>query len=233
MRTIEADLVEPTIEWIRSAAKVERIWTEQVIPHSVDADWGLDLTGKVRADVAAITTLDGTSELWAWEIKSGTDNLDRLDRQARLYGTVADRCGIVADARHLDGAVALVPAWWDIVVADGIDLTEYRRGTPSPDVDPLRLVRFLWADEARLAARWWTAGIKSNTTRRVAWERLLDAAPERAIIDLAHTVLAHHPDQRPVVEGFAKVHADHIGGIPLRLGVRTRPQPADQGNLFG
>lgn len=52
------------------------------------------------------------------EIKTKTDNLKRLNNQARVMSQLFDNCHLVAAPKHLEKAKATIPSWWAIWVAD-------------------------------------------------------------------------------------------------------------------
>lgn len=84
--------------------------------------------GSARVDVAVVNGLiDG------FEIKSDRDSLERLERQAALYGNVADRMTLVVGEKHYDEALALIPEWWGVILAksqgDSCKLKNLRKGS--------------------------------------------------------------------------------------------------------
>jgi hypothetical protein len=68
----------------------------------------------VRADLVA-----AEEEFVGYEIKAGADRLTRLPRQIAGYGKVFARVNIVTVPAHLDAVLALVPAWWGVMLPTG------------------------------------------------------------------------------------------------------------------
>ena len=135
---------------------------------------------EARIDLAVIN-----GRLTGWEIKSAADTLTRLPLQAPVYSRIFDRVWLAADARHVDGAMTLIPSWWGVVrVADrsgACTLTQVRPSRINPGVDLASLVRLLWRDEAlaELKSLHLAEGLE-RAPRRVLWQRLADAVPRRA-----------------------------------------------------
>jgi hypothetical protein len=104
-------------------------------------------SGSARIDLATIN-----GELSGIELKSDRDTLDRLPRQAKIYGLVFDRVELIVGARHIDKAKSMIPNWWGVVVAidslDTIVLEPYRKARLNPSPNPMMIARLLWRDEA-------------------------------------------------------------------------------------
>lgn len=104
--------------------------------------------GAARIDVAVID-----SALHGFEIKSDRDSLNRLTRQMQVYNAVLDRITLVTGHRLLDRALARVPIWWGIQLAelgdDGVvRLVDVREAQDNPLRDVLAATKLLWKDEA-------------------------------------------------------------------------------------
>ncbi len=69
--------------------------------------------GAARVDVAVVNGL-----LHGYELKSDSDSLGRLARQALVYGSVLDLVTLVVGQRHVEEAFSMVPAWWGVQVAE-------------------------------------------------------------------------------------------------------------------
>ena len=130
--------------------------------------------GEVRVDV---TLVNGS--LHGYEIKSDRDSLRRLARQVAVYSAVLDLATLVVGQRHAEAAVALVPPWWQILVAQvtptGLCLVELRPGTVNEHRQRRALVELLWLDEALalLAARNASRGFRRKP-RPVVWDRVCE-----------------------------------------------------------
>jgi len=102
--------------------------------------------GSARVDIAVIN-----GELHGIELKSAKDTLERLQNQADLYNQVFDRVTLVADRRHIEKAISMIPQWWDVVCAvvdgDAIRLQHQRTGSSNPGLSKIQLARLLWRAE--------------------------------------------------------------------------------------
>lgn len=104
-------------------------------------------SGAVRVDIAVIN-----GRLLGYELKSNSDTLDRLPRQAEIYSKIFDRMTLVVGDRHAERAMEIVPPWWGCIIAsiskDGIILRLKRKPHRNPSLDPNILVQMLWRQEA-------------------------------------------------------------------------------------
>ncbi len=123
-----------------------------------------------RADVALLgSSIEGI------ELKTHRDNLKRLSKQAEAYGSVFDKCTLVAAERHLDSADGLLPAWWGLVRLPHFpngSLEVVRAPRSNPSVDASALVRLLWKEEARNALSNLGMSVEANRGRSWMWEQL-------------------------------------------------------------
>lgn len=129
--------------------------------------------GDHRIDLAVVN-----GALHGYEIKSERDTLVRLPAQAAAYGSVFDYLTLVVADSYVERAAAIVPAWWNIVVAEGRDgrvhLRDARRGARNPGVKARVLVELLWKDEVleELEARGGARGFRGSS-RKILWEELV------------------------------------------------------------
>ena len=105
------------------------------------------LRGQGRIDVAFVD-----EALHGYEIKSATDNLERLPAQQAIYGKVFERMTLVADERHVEEAIKIVPQNWGLIVV-GIKESKPYASTLWPamlnyNLDKLALAQLLWREEA-------------------------------------------------------------------------------------
>jgi len=148
------------------------------------------LTGACRIDVAVIN-----GRLEGFEIKSESDSLDRLPRQAAAYARVFDRLTVICAERHLERALATLPAWWGIEVASTKDgqprLIRKRPARANPTVEPEAVAQLLWRAEALAALEELgvAEGLK-NKPRRVLWAELAAAVPRNQLRALVRECLA-------------------------------------------
>lgn len=104
--------------------------------------------GAARVDVAVVN-----GSLHGYELKSDSDSLVRLARQAYIYSSVLDRVTLIAGRRHVEEAMGLVPAWWGVQVAEmglrgGVLFSSIRRPKNNPSQDILAVAKLLWREEA-------------------------------------------------------------------------------------
>lgn len=144
--------------------------------------------GQVRVDMAVVNGI-----LHGYEIKSDRDSLRRLEGQVEFYGKVLDRATLVVGERHLEHAMALLPAWWGVLRIDsstlGPSFKTVRRGRKNTSRDPRGLVELLWLEEAvaLLERRKLDRGIRGKP-RRAVWDRVCE---HLNIDEIAAAVLTH------------------------------------------
>lgn len=130
--------------------------------------------GQVRVDIAVVN-----GALKGYEIKSLADTLKRLPNQVAVYSDVLDYAAIVLAERHRADAEAVVPGWWEIVVAvqeeSEIQLHIARRGSMNPAINKRALAELLWHREALQLLRDRAAhrGL-SRQPRSYAWDRVAE-----------------------------------------------------------
>jgi hypothetical protein len=169
----EADVRDALVERLRRQHVNEQQQTR--IVHELSL-----CQAEARIDLAVVNC-----RLTGWEIKTAADTLGRLPLQQPVYSRVFDRVWLAADARHVDGALGLIPPWWGVVRVGerrGVcTLTQVRPSRLNPGVDLASLVRLLWRDEAlaELKALGLAEGLE-RAPRRVLWQRLAEAVPRQA-----------------------------------------------------
>lgn len=104
--------------------------------------------GAARIDVAVVN-----GAIHGYELKSDSDSLVRLVRQARIYNSVLDRVTLVVGHRHAEKAMNMVPDWWGVQLAElgprgGVRLSSVRRARNNPAPESLAVAKLLWRDEA-------------------------------------------------------------------------------------
>ena len=130
-----------------------------------------------RADLAVIN-----GHLSGYEIKSDRDTLRRIEGQKEAYSRVFDYATVVATAKHIDGLLRLVPAWWGVreaVLSGGsVRFRQVRPPGANPQQCPLSICQLLWRAEALeiLAARGLAARMGSRP-RRSLWEKIAKTVP--------------------------------------------------------
>jgi len=139
------------------------------------------LAGSCRIDIAVIN-----GRLEGFEIKSERDDLKRLDRQASAYGLVFDRLTVVCAERHLEKAVASLPEWWGVEVAEAcgesIAIVRWRQPRANPDLDLSAVAQLLWREEALTALErcGQAKGLRSKP-RKVLWQALTETLSANAL----------------------------------------------------
>lgn len=121
--------------------------------------------GSSRIDVAVIN-----GRIEGYEIKSDKDTLDRLPRQAAMFGLIADRMTLVVGERHLEKAKLIVPDWWAImtpaVSAEGaLNIAVVKSGKLNRNRESKALVEVLERDEilAMMSVHGIDKGLRSAT----------------------------------------------------------------------
>lgn len=144
------------------------------------------MEGKYRVDVAVIN-----GHLHGYEIKSASDNLERLPAQQDSFSKIFDRMTLVADERHVAQALKIIPPWWGLIavsIRDGKPyLNEIWPSRLNLSVDPTAVVQLLWRNEAFqvLSDLGLARGLRSRS-RKLMW-KLLTAVLEPAEIRAAVT----------------------------------------------
>lgn len=171
---------------IRKAAYRRLLVHAQACPDTlVINELGLD-HGACRVDIAVIN-----GHIRGLEIKADADTLDRLPRQVAAYGEVVDKASLIASPRHIDAAVAMIPAWWGVVVAhrglrSGVTFHRIREERVNRTVDPVMLARLLWRPEAVAMLRGISVAERDlRAPREALYQRLVAELPKRI---LAHKV---------------------------------------------
>lgn len=171
---------------VRQAAYRRLLSHAQSCPNTlVINELGLD-HGACRIDIAVIN-----GHIRGLEIKAEADTLDRLPDQVAAYGRVVDKASLIVAARHLEAALAIIPDWWGIVVADrgaqsGINFRRIRQERVNRTVAPMMLARLLWRPEAQTILR--ELGVPEQelrAPREVLYQRIVAEIPLRR---LARTV---------------------------------------------
>lgn len=105
------------------------------------------LRGAVRVDVAVINDC-----LQGYEIKSASDNLVRLPVQQAAYRKVFEKMTLVADERHVQEAVKLLPLCWGLIAVGLRDgkphANEIWPALRNRELDAQALAQLLWREEA-------------------------------------------------------------------------------------
>jgi len=130
------------------------------------------LRGQGRIDVALID-----DALHGYEIKSASDNLERLPSQQAIYGKVFERITLVADERHVKEAVAMVPKHWGLIVVGMKEGKPYADtlwpAMRNQDLDKLALAQLLWRDEVLELMEYFdlSSGLK-RSNRKTLWRHV-------------------------------------------------------------
>jgi hypothetical protein len=125
-----------------------------------------------RADLAVLArSMDG------FEIKTSTDNLRRLQRQADAYARIFDHCTVVAAPNHVSSVSEVLPDWWGVMtvlVGDRVTFDSVRPAAPNSSIDVEVLVRLLWRDEVLSALKALGTEPDAKATRGRLWTQLLE-----------------------------------------------------------
>lgn len=103
--------------------------------------------GRNRVDIAVIN-----GEIHGYELKSDSDTLIRLPKQAECYSLVMDKVTLVVGEKHSKEAMGLIPEWWGVKVAvmgirGGVRLITERHSKKNRNIDPFELLKLVWKDE--------------------------------------------------------------------------------------
>lgn len=155
------------------------------------------LEGKYRIDVAVIN-----SKLHGFEIKSASDNLDRLPAQQSTYNQIFDRMTLVADERHVAEALQIVPSWWGLISVSFRDgqpfLNEIWPSRQNLSVDPLAVSQLLWRAEALELLRdlGMDYGVRKKS-RKVMWRLLAKVLEPEQLRSAIYNKLKSRKGWRP------------------------------------
>jgi len=130
------------------------------------------LQGKFRIDVAVIN-----GRFHGYEIKSASDNLDRLAAQQSTYNQIFDRMTLVADERHVAQALKIIPDWWGLIAVSMRDgqpfLNEIWPSRHNYSIEPISLCQLLWREEAlQMLADMGLASSVRTKSRKLMWQML-------------------------------------------------------------
>jgi hypothetical protein len=130
--------------------------------------------GNARVDIAVLN-----GNISGFEIKSERDSLARLESQVQSYGRCFDSLTLVAPARHLNHARAILPQWWGLTEvtverAREWDLKPWRQPKKNNGVEAGAVVGLLWRTEvfSILAAHGLDEGIRTKPMK-YAKERIV------------------------------------------------------------
>ena len=103
--------------------------------------------GRNRVDIVVIN-----GEIHGYELKSDSDTLIRLPKQAECYSLVMDKVTLVVGEKHSKEAMGLIPEWWGVKVAvmgirGGVRLITERHSKKNRNIDPFELLKLVWKDE--------------------------------------------------------------------------------------
>ncbi|PEK69621.1 sce7726 family protein [Bacillus pseudomycoides] len=106
---------------------------------------GMDF-GASRVDVAVVNGI-----LHGYEIKSESDNLNRLPRQMSYYNRLFEQMTIVVDESHYQEIINIVPPWWGIMLVkkkkNDFQLVPKREGRKNNSQEKEILLKLLWKRE--------------------------------------------------------------------------------------
>ncbi|MGQ9372711.1 sce7726 family protein [Acinetobacter tandoii] len=133
---------------VRQAVKIKVLKDHINDPSTLVIDeLGLDY-GRNRVDIAVIN-----GEIHGYELKSDSDTLLRLPKQAECYSLVMDKMTLVVGEKHSKEAIALIPEWWGVKIAvmgvrGGVKLVTERYSKKNKNIDPFELLKLVWKEEA-------------------------------------------------------------------------------------
>ena len=162
---------------------------------------GLD-HGSCRIDIAVIN-----GHIRGVEIKAEADTLERLPRQVAAYGEVVDKALLIVAPKHVESAMAMVPDWGGVMVAErgviqGVRFRRVRAERANKGIDPLVLARLLWRPEAQDLLR--GLGVRERelrAPREELYQRIVSLMPLRKLANAVRTALKSRTtwrDQQPL-----------------------------------
>lgn len=100
--------------------------------------------GASRVDVAVVNGM-----MHGFEIKSESDNLNRLPRQMEYYNEIFERMTIVIAPCHLAEVKEMIPDWWGIMITNrsGDKLITKRKGRKKSSQNKELLLKLLWKED--------------------------------------------------------------------------------------
>ncbi|MBZ0185925.1 MAG: sce7726 family protein, partial [Candidatus Obscuribacterales bacterium] len=154
------------------------------------------LEGSYRVDLALIDR-----QLQGFEIKSASDNLNRLPAQQKHFGSVFDRMTLVCDQKHVKEAMAIVPSWWGLICVsekdDRAHLNEIWPSRLNQKVDPYAVCQLLWRDEAlALLKEHGMDHYFRSSSRKKMWRALAKELEPKEIRQAVKRKLCERPDWR-------------------------------------
>ena len=99
--------------------------------------------GKAIVDIAMIN-----KHFFAYEIKSQSDDLRRLEKQVPIYNNIFHYVSVIVAEKHLKRIQGVIPKWWGIYVisdSNGIDLLVNPQRNNS--ISLYNIAQLLWNDE--------------------------------------------------------------------------------------
>lgn len=176
---------------IRSALHRKRFLRFKSQPNTLVIDELGLAHARSRVDVAVINGC-----IHGYEIKSGTDSLDRLERQFEVYSRTLQKVTIVAASRHVERVLAAVPIWCGLIEADhgprgGIKFYTIRSARSNPEIDPVMMAHLLWRPEAlHLLSQLGYSPKELRRPRRKLYEMLSEALTLHDIAVAIRTAMA-------------------------------------------
>ena len=100
-----------------------------------------------RIDIAVINGC-----IHGYEIKSGKDSLERLERQVDIYRRTLQKLSFITAPKHIPGILSGTPEWCGVIAAEqgargSITFHVLRKAVLNPDIDPVMMAHLLWRDE--------------------------------------------------------------------------------------
>lgn len=130
---------------------------------------------EVNVGDARVDLLDLSSELHGYEIKSDSDNYDRLANQVKNYNRFLSKITIVIGYDKIHSIKSVVPDFWGIITvykcpAGIIRYEQLREAFPNPYFDKKYAITSLWKRElALIVAK--KFGVKDGTGRYAKMRR--------------------------------------------------------------
>ncbi|VVE77433.1 sce7726 family protein [Pandoraea sputorum] len=103
--------------------------------------------GTCRVDIAVVN-----GSIHGYELKSDSDNLNRLPMQIQVYSRALDKATLVVGEKHLEAAMDMLPEWWGVKASrvgprGAVHIETARASQLNPDISVFHTAHLLWRNE--------------------------------------------------------------------------------------
>lgn len=155
----DKDIRDILLAYIKASYPEVRIYQEKSIGSSI-------------CDVMAVT-----NQLIGFEIKSDSDNYERIERQVAAYDNFFRRNYIVVGKTHEKSAIEKVPAHWGVLVIENDHITVLREADKNRKVKIDRQLSILWLLELKNILNYFNLPMFAQKTKGYIQDRLVESVP--------------------------------------------------------